>query len=189
MSLLTAFHNLKGPLKVGIDYISRAVITKHVEHFMTHEGKHYISAHFFDAVASGSNAVVLFRTPTDKYTHMVFSADSSAGAKITIYENSTRTYVAGNILSAINRNRPSSNVSGFQQICHTPAGVETGDVMVPTQKMGTSGNPNATAPGENRDANEYVLDLDTVYAVEVESEANGTDINIGLDWYETGPTT
>lgn len=177
-----------GILDIFVDYVSRCLLVMPNEHHKTHEGKHYIVLKYFNSVANGSKAVVRFRTPASTYTHMVFSAYASAGALIQVFEDSTRTNIDANALSIINRNRESTNISDFQQVCHTPGGVENGTIMVPKQKMGTTGNPNATTPGDNRDANEYILKRDTVYSIEVESEADGTDINIGLDWYETGST-
>lgn len=177
-----------GILDIFVDFVSRCLLVMPHEHHKTHEGKHYTVQKYFDSVDSGSKVVIRFKTPESTYTHMVFSGYATAGALIEVFEDSTRTNDDGNALTIQNRHRESTNTSDFQQVCHTPGGVENGTIMVPKQKMGTSGNPNATAPGENRDANEYILKRDTVYSIEVESEANGTDINIGLDWYETGPT-
>lgn len=188
MGILTAYHSLKGNINGAIDYISRALIVKPAEHQMTHEGYHFVAQKFFDAVANGSTAVIRFKTPASSYTHMVFYSSASAGALVKVAEDSTLAHVSDNSVNIINRNRASSNTSDFQEICYNPSGSETGTIIIPNQKIGTSGNPNESNPGENRDANEYVLKPDTVYSVIVTSEANDTDINIGIDWYETGAT-
>ena len=187
--IISGFHLQKGAKQIGVDYISASLLIKPVEHYMTHIGKRWLVSYYFNSIASAAKAIIRFKTPEDLYMHCVFNAYASLGSLLSIYENSTLTHVEDNALIPINRNRAASYESAIQEICFSPGGSESSSTLIlPSQKIGTSGSPVARLPGEHRDENEYVLEPDTVYSIIVLSENADTDINIGLDWYETGIT-
>lgn len=187
--IISGFHTTKGPKQIVVDYISSALLIKPAEHYQIHEGKRWIVSNYFTNVDVASSAIIRFKSPEEVYMHMVFNFFASGGSLVSIYEDSTYTHVSANELIPINRNRASSNESLIQEVCFSPAGTENSSgLILPPQRIGATGGAQARLPGESRDANEFILKLDTVYSIVVLSETDNTVVNIGMDWYETGIT-
>lgn len=186
--VVRAQHNRYGIFNVAIDYISRALIVKPVEHQMTHEGLHYVALALFQAVDIGDICTLRIKTPPDLYMHTVFDLSSSSIGTFKVVKNSTLTHVEANEIDIINRNDASTNVSFVPEICIDPGGTETStELLVPLQTAGAAGKF-TEAPGASRDSQEYILNIDTVYSFVFISGADDNAVNLGIDYYETDNT-
>lgn len=181
-SVIRGFHEDLGPLPLTADRYGKNLITQGPEHYMTHEGKHFVLSHYFADVDADGYARIRFKTPSDVYLHLVFFVMSSGGLIVTVYRDPTFTHNASNTVSQHNKNDISTNTTPITEACHTPSGSGSGDVFIGTVPVGTSGKFNIGA-GNVRDANEVILKKDTVYLIEAQSTVDNNKITLGVDFY------
>lgn len=161
-----------------IDPSTEAMPIVDYAHHEIHEGDHYFIKGWMDL----TNAQVfdfLATTPdTLKWAHMVVAFSSEAESHITIYEGTT-TSADGTAVTAVNRNRNSSNTPGVV-VTHTPTVTGVG-TQIASYKMGSM----QKAGGEVRGNNELVLKQNTKYLIRI---TNDTALNNWFDyladWYE-----
>lgn len=179
------YHPDKGGIDIAVDKLGGAQTVQGPEHQMTHDGKHFTLAHYFSDIDSSAYGRIRFKTPDDKYLHATFFAARSAGILLTIYRDPDFTHNASNALTSLNRNDALRTIytDPLQEACHAPSGSGSGDVFIPTFILGAGGNPTQSSGGVDRDANEVVLDLDTVYLIEAQSLADNNKVTIGCDFY------
>jgi len=170
-----------GGVDIHADRLGGSIVSEGPDHYMTHEGKHFLLAHYFPDVDTNGYGRIRFKTPADKYIHAVFFAQSTLGLTLAAFRDPGFTHAANNAIVGVNRNDPMRNdlADPMQEACHTPGGAGSGDVFVPAMASGifTGG------PLLQRDQNEFVLDLDTVYLIEVQSAADNNRVTLGVDYY------
>lgn len=175
----------KNTVPVVIDEIAHNLIVQGPEHSMTHDGRHYIVSKYFADVDTDGYARIRFKTPIDKVLHSVFWQQGTAGLLRTVYRAPGFTHAAGNEFSEVNRNDAYrvTNPGVLQELCHTPDGSGSGTVFIPTQVFGAGGTQAFSSPGANRDSEEFNLDVDAVYLIEVQSLSDNNKIAFGMDYY------
>lgn len=179
---IDGYHPLAGRIPVLVDRFGNAVIFQGPEHFMTHEGYHFILSHYFADVDNGNSARILFTTG-DKYLHCFFYASATAGFILDVQESPGYTYNASNIITPISRNRITDKDHSLVNACHTPSGSGAGTIISNYFPVGSGGNANASNPGVNRDTNEYLLAMNTKYLITCQSLSDNNKINMGIDFY------
>lgn len=172
--------NLEGNNSVPlfIDPSTEAMPTVEYAHHEIHEGDHYFVKGWMDL----TNAQVfdfLATTPdTLKWAHMLVAFSSESEAHVTIYEGTT-TSADGTAVTAVNRNRNSTNTAGLV-VTHTPTITDVGTQIV-SYKMGSM----QKSGGEARGNNELILKQNTKYLIRI---TNDTALNNWFDyladWYE-----
>lgn len=183
--IIRGFHSELGSIPLTADRYGKDLIVQGPEHYMTHEGYHWLLNYYFSAVADSATVRLLFTTGS-KYLHAIFFASATAGILFSVYESTSFVYEAGNAISPVNRNRVTSKTVSLTNACHTPSGSGNGTAIYPVFPVGSGGNANASAPASGRDLNEYLLKQNTKYLISCVSLAAGNNINIGTDFYERG---
>lgn len=186
-NIIRGYDESQGAIDIRVDSMDRALVSINQEHHETHEGEHFTLAHYFADIDTDGYGRIRFKTPTDKYIHAVFFAARSLGILLTIYRAPGFTHNASNVLTSTNRNDAlrATKTDPLQEARHTPSGAGAGTVFLQTMILGAGGNPVQSAGGQTRDANEVVLDLDTVYLIEAQSLSDNNKVTIGCDFYHT----
>ena len=171
------------PVNPIADDVTHAITTVDYPHHELHGGSAYFV--IYSALAGDTDVIeVRIETPnTTKWAHMLIDIESALAATVEIWEGTTKTHEAGNVLAALNRNRNSSNSSGLT-ICHTPGGSESSGAII-TEYIGaatTSGR--VAAGGRSGGRNEIILDQNNDYLIRVTSRADSNALTIILDYYE-----
>lgn len=169
-----------------IDKITRTLRVIEEPHAHVHEGERYILTDK-SIVNDGNNREIYILTPSGgTLSHFVFDIKSIYETEVKFFEESTRTYVAGNALTPINRNRTSLNTSGLT-ICHTPVSGANGTLLL-NEHWGVDSAPGKQGGGIGGEGtggrDEFILKPSTVYLIKVISGTNSNRISIILDWYE-----
>lgn len=163
---------------IGVDKATRSIQTIDYAHHEIHEGDHYFVKGWMDL----TNAQVfdfLATTPdTLKWAHMLVEFSAEAESHITIYEGTT-TSADGTAVTAVNRDRNSSNTAGLV-VTHTPTITGVG-TQIASYKMGSSQKTGGTV----RANAELILKQNTKYLIRI---TNDTALNNWFDyladWYE-----
>ncbi len=168
-----------------IDHESLCWITIGNEHTMTHRGDHYLLQHYFAEIDDTDYGRIRFKTDAEAEVHAVFFVLATAGVLFAVYETPSFTHASGNTITSINRNREyaATKTGKLQEACHTPSGSGEGTVLMGPLAIGAGGRPARSGPGQTRDSNEWVLNPDTVYLVEVQSLSDNNMVTIGIDYY------
>lgn len=149
----------------------------------SHEGDAYFAV--YSALADDTDLIeVRIQTPdTSTRAHMGITIDVALAATAQLWKATTKTHVAGNAMTKMNRDHDSSNTSGLT-ICHTPAGSQAGASAL-TRYFGaatTSGKGNAGGTGGNQ--GEFILARNTAYLIRVTSRADSNALTVILGWNE-----
>ena len=159
------------------DYSVRMITT---EHARIHEGKAFIAGGLFSVAADGTSIEMLLQLTNSM--HAIMQIAAGGDCEIHVFED-TEFSSAGVSLSAFNKNRYSSVVSGTV-FTHTPTITSDGTELPPTLLAGGSGgNANGgTSGGFNR---EMILNGTKNYLVRV-TNISGKSISISsnIEWYE-----
>lgn len=182
--IIRGYNPVEGAIDILADRIGHSVISQGPEHEMTHQGKHFLLAHYFADIDTDGYGRIRFKTPTDQYLHAIIFSVGTLGHLRTFYRSPGFTHNASNAIVAVNRNdsKRLEITDPIQEACHTPSGSGAGTVFIPTLPIGGAGFFTA-GPGENRDANEIDLDLDTTYLLEVQSLNDNNRVCMGVDFY------
>lgn len=161
-----------------IDPSTEAMPTVEYAHHEIHEGDHYFVKGWMD-LTNGQVFDFLATTPdTLKWAHMLVEFGAEAESNITIYEGTT-TSADGTPVTAVNRDRNSSNTAGLV-ITHTPTVTGVG-TQIASYKMGSMQKSGGTV----RANAELILKQNTKYLIRI---TNDTALNNWLDyladWYE-----
>lgn len=173
-----------------IDNNSGAFMVIDYAHHEIHAGDHFTVHHSAASKNDGTTINIYLKTPnTTKYCHMFMKWSASGAAYGRIYEAPTITANTGTNATAVyNRNRNSSTASTVVDNATTPAANKVGLDVTKTGNGTIIFNEFSGAAkqqkGESRNDNEYMLDANTAYLFEVESDAAGLTLAITLDWYE-----
>lgn len=169
-----------------IDKGTRHLINVDHSHHEIHDGDRYLLTDI-SILGDGDEREIYILTPSGStLPHFAFDVKSVYETEVKLFEGSTRTYVAGNALSPINRNRISSNTS-LLTMCHTPVSGSNGSLLL-HEHWGIDsapGNQGGGLGGEGTGTrNEFVFKSSTVYLIKVISGTAANKISIIMDWYE-----
>lgn len=169
-----------------VDSFNHLVITDSNEHRIE-GGKAYTAEHNADG-SSGTKATISFTTPdTSIEIHLLVTMRANVESFYTFGEGASMG-VAGSDYAPRNRNRRSgnttsllsadgaANVKGQLTLGGTVSDFGT---VLETLHIGIG-----KQGGESRDIREWVLKPNTVYALEVESEAASSEVTIEIHYYE-----
>jgi len=164
-----------------VDSVTGAVLGISYDHHEIHEGNSY---HVSDVQAVDDTIQYWVVTAPDSlaWGHMVFGVEGTGEIAVTITEGGDRT--PSTALTAINRNRNSSNTATVTVHRGYTAGTTDGAVTIWGSRSGsTSQGGNLSLAGVGRGRLEYELKQDTQYIIAVETFA-AIHVSIELDWYE-----
>lgn len=166
-------------------------------HHKIHDGDSF-SCHIENNVTEiGEMTAIAFRTPTNKYIHIIARFESTTAAYCAIYENTSIDKGEGTDLTIYNRDRNSGNTSTIMTI-ESPAEVGKATSYNEAQAAGANittttelwrmyvGSTNKETPGgDGRGGNEWILARDTEYCFLINALSADDGIhNITLNWYE-----
>jgi len=156
-------------------------------HAMIHAGKMF-EIHDHQEGGTATKTTITFKTPdTDEHMHIFIVARSTVEAFLTIGEGATVTALSGTDKVPLNRNRNSATVSTL--ISEGSAG-GAGNVTVgaAVTDMGLElWKPHfgsGKVGGEARDEEERELKANTVYVIEVETQATSGEVDLDINIYQ-----
>ncbi len=169
------------PVNPLADLATHATIVVDYPHHELHAGSAYFV--IYSALANDTDVIeIRFQTPnTTKWAHMLIDIEAALAATAEIWEGTTKTHEAGNVLAALNRN--SANTSGLT-ICHTPGGAQAGAATIMEYVGSATVSGRVAAGGHSGGRNEVILDQNNDYLIRVTSRADANALTIVLDWYE-----
>lgn len=175
-----------GSLSNGIDGVSGHQTAIDSAHAHIHEGEGYTTEHNA-AGASGTKATITFTTPSgSKLIHLITHARSNVEAFYTLGEGPTITADTGTNKAPTARNR--SNIVASIVIGTRTATANNITFGATVSDFGTILEQLhfglGKIGGEDRADDEWILKPSTTYALEIESQANSSEIFIEADWYE-----
>lgn len=197
-SKINAFNNTNWQ-PILLDTTTRTLAVTEFEHHELHEGDAFTCHFNNDCTNTGEMSIVAFKTPnTTKWIHVVFEAQTTAGAYMAIYEDADLDVDEGTDLTIYNRNRNSATASVVSTIETAPeAGKATSydetqaagatldtskELMRHYMGAATSG---ADVGGGARGVTELILKQNSVYAfVVVSTSSDDNTHNLSLSWYE-----
>ena len=164
------------------DSSTSALLSIDYAHHEIHSGSHYFYQSHHDMAKNSVNDHLIITPDTDKYSHMVFLVNSSAGQiHVEISEGATYSSI-GTLEVPRNRNRNFPDAAGTL-IYETPTITGQGTVLI-SGKYGID-DKKLSSGGTGRGDSEIVLKRNTVYLFRVtETNIDNTVLNITLDWYE-----
>ena len=166
-----------------VDSTTGAIETIDYSHHEIHSGSHYFAVYSALKDNAGTIEVRIATPNTTKWAHMRIVVDSGLAATAQLWMNTTKTHVADNAITPMNRNHNSDNTSGLT-ICHTPGGAEAAAAAL-TQYIGAATvSGKAAAGGNATNEAEFILKQNTAYLIRGTSRADGNSLSIILDWYE-----
>lgn len=167
---------------VLIDSVSGAVRTIAHDHHELHDGDAY---HISDVQQVDTTTLKWMLTTPDvtEWVHMVFGIECTGDILVTITEGADRTGTTA--LTAINRNRNSSNTAGLVVHRAYSAGSTDGATTIYSKRTGVSGAipTQSNAIGGSRGTTEFILKQNTKYVVSV-TTTDTEQVSFELDWYE-----
>lgn len=172
--------------KSNIDKTTTAIIEVSHSHHEIHSGNSYTTEDNASGGA-GTKATITFKTPAGtKLIHMIAHYRSNVESHSTLGEGVTITADTGTNKLPTAKNR--SNVVASILIGTRTAAVNNITYGATVTNFGTVLEiihfGNGKQGGEFRGDDEWILKPDTIYALETESEAASSDVNIEMDWYE-----
>jgi len=176
---------------VRIDASTNVLSTIGYAHHEIHAGSSF-HAEAKAAGGAGTKATITFKTPAGtKWAHVFIHGTTNVAAQFSFGEGATVTAGSGTTLPAYNRNRNSGTATTM--ISEGTTGADAAGALTQgatVSNFGTAliddrqvGAGNKTG-GESREDSEWVLDADTVYAIEMESQAATSEVSVRIDYYE-----
>ena len=153
-----------------------------INHVRLHEGRaYYVYDLHGDAnpLANDANMDIAIAWASGKTPHLVFDVNCGGDAEFTIYEGATVT--GGTSFTAINRYRPSTNVSASAALID-PTVTSTGTVLAAQFIAGGSGGQ---AGGAAAFSFQYVLKPLTTYLFRLTNRSGQSHMaHAMIEWYE-----
>ncbi|KKN17303.1 hypothetical protein LCGC14_0967120 [marine sediment metagenome] len=162
---------------ISIDAATRAIINIDNAHHEIHEGNAYlISINDHDLDVGDMLDLTVITPDTTKWLNVIWNAEGILAIHIFVYEDAI-TNVAGANLTAVNRNRNSTNVS--------PAILRSGDSFTDTGTILWQWHTGTRKTGgESGERDELILKQNTQYLFRIESEIINNAVSGILSWYE-----
>lgn len=164
------------------------------EHYEIHEGHAFHADVRDEAMGSGDQIHLVFKTPDTGEIHMVVNASFKTAGYVQIYEDCTYSGgQTGTQVTILNRNRQSSAVSHLLDD-YIAAGTfeRSGMVMKGISGFGGTLIHDEYNFGEKFDAHlsirgeEFILNTGTKYGVRAYADAATSACELHLEWYEEG---
>lgn len=166
---------------MGLDRTTNQPINIDYAHHEIHGGSSYYAI-YSATLASAADLEIRFATGSGpSKVHLEYEVTTTGSADITLFEGTSLAHVVGNVITAINRRRDSSNTSATT-ICHTPSGSGDGTQLTNTILLGTG--IGGSSGGVHQGRKELILKPDTAYLIRVLSNANSNRTTVFMDWYE-----
>lgn len=175
---------------VRLDKATNTIQTIDYAHHEIHAGSHFSCSYYATGKNDGQTINIYLKTPdTAKWGHMIFNWSASGAAFGRVREAPTVTANTGtNGQSIFNSNRNSATTSDMWDNAAVPVQGKFGyDVTVTApgtiiyeEYAGAAKNQG----GMGRNDEEIILDQNTAYVFEVESDAAGITLSMRLEWYE-----
>lgn len=175
-----------GPRPVGVDTITRGLVTVDYAHHEIHDGDFFM---FHDVITLGDTVVQDYWavTPnTSLWAHAGHMIESTGPLTLEIFEGADRTS-AKTEQTCFNRNRNSANTNTTKIYKNNATGVSSGGTTDGTKIVwwkggsGTGTNKNGTVVGTS---NEKILKQNTNYILRITSNSANNLIALSFDWYE-----
>jgi len=169
-------------LSAYTDALSHALAIIDFPHHETHEGDAHVFTDNTD-LDDGENLHVAITAPnTAKQAHFVFWVRAEDEAFVRFYEAPT-TLVKGAVKPSFNRNR-FINSAATVVLNEVTSFVSKG-TLIYSEHFAKSEHER----GSSRGTQEFILNKNTEYIFEINSEKQGNEVSWGFDWYEhTDPT-
>jgi hypothetical protein len=153
-----------------------------INHIRLHEGRAYYVYDFHGSanqLASNANMDIAIAWAAGKTPHLVFDVNCGGDAEFKIYEGATVT--GGTAFTAINRYRPSTNVSASAALID-PTVTSTGTILASQFISGGSGGQ---ATGAAAFSFQYVLKPLTTYLFRLTNRSGQSHMaHAMIEWYE-----
>ena len=148
-----------------------------------YEGDHYFAIYSAEADDTDSIEVRIQTPDSDTKAYMIFDIECALAATVSLWAATTKTHVADNAITPLNRDFNSNNAS-VVTICHTPGGSQAGAADL-VEYVGASASGGRVAAGGEAASNSYfILKKNTAYLVQATSRADANALAIIMDWYE-----
>jgi len=178
------FENIKisdGTATAGLDPSTSALEIIDYPHHEIHAGDSYVCTDV-QSVDTTTQYWMVTTPDTTKWGHVLFILECSGEIEVTITEGADRTGTAA--LTAINRNRNSSNTAGITVHRGYTNGTTDGATTVFKVRSGSTNVGGRTVFGGGvRGVNEFVLKQNTKYIIKIETFAT-VYVTLDLNWYE-----
>lgn len=179
--------------RVQLDSLFQSLFTIQGPHHEIHEGAAFVCDAVDTAMANAETLALAFKTPTGtKRTHMIFDFTDKVGGHAELIEAPTWDTGSGSQNTIFNRKRlavmtesvlledtTSSFVANNAMVLN-PTNLAGGTVIHDLYAFGSQNR----ATDRQRDANEFILKLDTLYAYRFTADGAANAGHVALDWYE-----
>ena len=180
-----------------IDAMTHDVIQLTQVHHSAHAKEAFLFDYVDEALADNETITLAFKTPTGtKRLHFFPEFTTKVGGDMRVYEDTFWTAGTGSAQSVANRFREdsmtesiilenASSASTFianNKIIVNPTGHDSSAATVIRRLYGWGAKEKFPASG--RDENEFVLNVDTTYAVVFTAEQGSNKAQVILNWYE-----
>jgi hypothetical protein len=167
------------------DRLTGSPLSISTDHNYIHQGKGFTLCNKTGSITAGSQYVIKFQTPTDKYVHLRptgWSTTANIG-ELTIAEGSTTS--GGSAGTAYNRNHNSTKTPGVTITVGATMGTEGTIKFYQTAGVDGSGSTRSGGQGSGED-NELVLKQGTIYTFALKNigSSTATIFYFDLFWYE-----
>lgn len=165
-----------------MDLITRTLQTIDYVHHEIHEGDHYYIQGYIELDDTDTFYVKMVTPDTAKWSHFIFNIKSTGICTTYLDEDATGGMAGGSVITPINNNRNSGNVSGM--VLTSGVTACTGYTKrLENDKWGAEGFKQTIGGGSGRE-DELILKQDTVYCRSFISGADNNIIQFKASWYE-----
>jgi len=167
---------------IGIDVVTRSLITIDYSHHEIHSGSHYYTQGFLELDDTDTFFIKMVTPDTTKWSHFIFAVSSTGICTTYLDEGASGGMAGGSSVLPLNNNRNSSNTSGM----FFTSGVTNATAFVTrleSDKWGTAGFKENIGGGGGRE-DEILLKQNTTYLRTFISGANDNIIQFKASWYE-----
>ena len=189
---------------IRLDPVTHSVLTVTYPHHEIHAGEHHVTV-ASTLADTGGDIGILFKSPAivsgygatghplddpiRRKAHIEITISSAVASKVTIYRKSTKTFNAGATLNYWNRNLHAFAASekyytSAMSICVTAGGTETSSDFLGPIFLGAAGgvgNTQVIVGGEAGGRNEFILEPDEWYFLDMVSRADDNSLTAWFD--------
>lgn len=189
---------------VRLDPVTHSLLVLDYPHHEIHVGEHHVQV-ASALLGNGATLDVLFKSPlvtghvldttTRRKAHTEIIVESALASTTRLYKNSTKTFIPGNVLAPWNRNFHAFAASeGYytspMSICTGTGGTEDSTTLLGPVYLGsTNQSGKVTIGGAAGGRNEFILEPDDWYRIEIVSRVADNSGTIWIDWYEHAEQT
>ncbi len=181
-----------------LDNLFQIPVTIDVAHHEVHEGDSFKTWAVDESMGDNDTIIIAFKTAAgSKRIHMVWGFLTLVGGDLQIWEGATWTTNTGTLNPIINRKRKTSPDSStlLEDKTATPTFTATDNVLLNPTGLGTGsatsidrhyawGQKSKLLAGGTRSLDEFILKVETQYAVVFTADGGSNKAELALDWYE-----